>query len=43
MLTRFETGENIPKLNTAAKILKPFYLSLAIVVDKNDKVIYKFN
>ena len=39
MLARFQTGENISKLNTAAKILKPFGLFLAIVVDKNDKVI----
>lgn len=42
MLARFETGENIPKLTTASKLLKPFGLSLAIVLDKTDKVIYKF-
>lgn len=42
MLARFETGENVPKLTTASKLLKPFGLSLAIVSDKTDKVIHKF-
>lgn len=42
MLARFETGENVPTLTTASKLLKPFGLSLAIVLDKTDKVIHKF-
>lgn len=41
MLARFEKGDNIPKLTTACKILKPFGLYLAIT-DKNDNVLYKF-
>ena len=42
MLARFETGENIPKVSTVCKILKPLGLSLAIVSDKTDEVLYKF-
>lgn len=43
MLARLETGENIPKVSTAAKLLKPFGLSLAIVADKTNEIIYKFS
>lgn len=42
MLARFETGENIPKVSTVCKVLKPLGLSLAIVSDKTDEVLYKF-
>lgn len=43
MLARFEKGDNIPKITTAQKILKPFGLSLAIVTEADEKVIYKFD
>lgn len=43
MLARFESGENIPKISTASKILKPFGLSLAVVYDDTNKVICKFD
>lgn len=42
MLARFEKGDNVPKLSTAQRMLKPFGLSLAIVSDSDEKVIYKF-
>lgn len=42
MLARFESGENTPKISTASKILKPFGLSLAIVSDKTNEVVCKF-
>ena len=43
MLARFESGENIPKISTASKLLKPFGLSLAVVSDKTNKIICKFD
>ena len=42
MLARFESGENIPKISTASKLLKPFGLSLAIVSDETNEIICKF-
>lgn len=42
MLARFESGENIPKISTASKILKPFGLSLAVVYDDTNEIVCKF-
>ena len=42
MLARLKSGENVPKLSTASKLLKPFGMSLAIVNDKTDEIICKF-
>lgn len=43
MLARLESGENNPKISTATKLLRPFGLSLAIVSDATDEIVYKFD
>lgn len=43
MLARFEKGINVPKINTAIKLLKPFGLALAIVKQDTQELVCVFS